>query len=186
MASNNQKPRVEDAGNRTSEQMRAEHALKIIRVFRESDQMQGNSTKKGPIYGNFRAYVENLPALIVMNGLGQALASELAMARIGEESRGRGKREPTDLNDAIDILLKEISDRNADERSHEALYLIVQDWMRKGRICAENEDLMEALVSGNQNKYVLAQAETLAYLEWLKKFSQAFLKKGGRGEGDEH
>jgi CRISPR-associated protein Cmr5 len=165
--------------------MRAEHALKAIRIFRESDQSRTTDTKKPPLYGNLRAYVENLPALIVMNGLGQAMASELAMARIGEESSAAGDQELADLGKALQHLLKGRSGRSADERAHEALYLIVQDWMRECRVCSNKEDLMDALVGGNQKKYVRAQAETLAYLEWLKKFCQAFLRKGGRGEGDE-
>ena len=41
---------------------------------------------------------------------------------------------------------------------------------------------MEAIVEGNQNQYVRAQMEALAYLEWLKKFSQAFLRKGGKND----
>jgi len=52
-------------------------------------------------------------------------------------------------------------------------------------VYSENEGLMDAIVGGNQDKYVRAQAEALAYLVWLKKFSQAFLRKGGQGERNE-
>lgn len=176
---------VEDSlKNRTSEQKRAEHALKKIKIFRASDQNQTSDKKRPPLYGNFRAYVENLPALIVMNGLGQAMASELAMARIGEEN-AIGDQDFSDLAEVLQDLLKGESKRSADERAHEMLYLIVQDWLQKCGVYSNREDLIDALVGGNQNKYVRAQAETLAYLEWLKKFSQAFLRKGGRGEADE-
>ena len=40
--------------------------------------------------------------------------------------------------------------------------------------------LIDAIVKHGQAEYVHAQAESLAYLVWLKKFAQAFLKSGGR------
>lgn len=109
---------------------------------------------KGEDYsGKFRSYVERLPASIVMNGLGQALASELASAGRSEEGK-------------------------SDSEAHKRLFKEIEDWLLKERVIyAEKADLMNAIVSGSQEQYVLAQAEALAYLEWLKKFSQAFLKK---------
>jgi len=109
---------------------------------------------KGKGYeGKFRSYVVRLPASIVMNGLGQALASELAAAGRGEVGK-------------------------SDKEAHESLYEAIKNWLLAERkIYPEKSDLMNAIVSGSQDQYVLAQAEALAYLEWLKKFSQAFLKK---------
>jgi CRISPR-associated protein Cmr5 len=111
-----------------------------------------------------------------MNGLGQALASELAMARIGDNNSG-----DENLSSLIEEMKNGGMRRKPDEWAHHALFCIVQDWLQECNIYSKG-DLMEALVSGNQNRYVRAQAETLAYLEWVKKFSQAFLRKGGRGE----
>lgn len=123
-------------------QRRAARALKSIKEIQDES------------YGSkFRSYVERLPASIVMNGLGQALASELAAA-------GRG------------------DDGKIDSKAHEKLFNEIKDWLVKERkIYSEKADLMSVIVSGSQDQYVLAQAEALAYLEWLKKFSQAFLKK---------
>ena len=124
------------------EQRRAARALKSVKEIEDKS------------YGSkFRSYVERLPASIVMNGLGQALASELAAAGRSEEGK-------------------------IDSEAHERLFVEIEDWlMRERKIYSEKADLMRAIVSGSQNQYVLAQAEALAYLEWLKKFSQAFLKK---------
>jgi len=124
------------------EQRRAARALKSVKEIQDES------------YGSkFRSYVEKLPASIVMNGLGQAFASELAAAGRGEEGK-------------------------IDSEAHKRLFVEIEDWVLKERkIYSEKTDLMSAIVSGSQDQYVLAQAEALAYLEWLKKFSQAFLKK---------
>jgi CRISPR-associated protein Cmr5 len=34
---------------------------------------------------------------------------------------------------------------------------------------------MEEIMANSQDSYLHAQAEAMAYLEWLKKFAQAFL-----------
>lgn len=128
---------------RSLEQERAAHALSAV-----------NSIKNESYAGKFRSYVERLPAAIVMNGLGQAMAGELAAAGRAEE-------------------------KNAEKGAHEKLYELVAGWIRTRGIYSyrSEEDLMKAIVNGDQEQYVLAQAEALAYLEWLKKFSQAFLDK---------
>jgi CRISPR-associated protein Cmr5 len=163
---------------RTTEQKRADHALKTIRKLRDLDQKQGSDSRKLPLYGNLRAYVENLPTTIVMNGLGQAMATELAAARMGEDD---SSTENHDLYGRIESLQSPAKgNRDSDEKAHELLFCIVQDWLQKSEVYSEDQDLMKAIVRGDQKKYVRAQYEALAYLEWLKKFSQAFLRKGGK------
>lgn len=117
-------------------QKRAAHALEAIKKL---------ANQKN--YGNFGSYVQRLPATIVMNGLGQAMAGELAAARCGT---------------------------NDDERAHKTLFELVESWLQKSKAYPEM-DLMAAIVKGSQEDYVRAQAESLAYLDWLKKFSQAYL-----------
>ncbi|MCX6678356.1 MAG: type III-B CRISPR module-associated protein Cmr5 [Methanothrix sp.] len=179
MAANDQESGVRlQEGKRSREQKRADHALRTIRMLKGLDQNQ--DTEK-PLYGNLRAYVENLPAMIVMNGLGQAMATELAAARMGEEEIPKGNRDLSGMIEALQYSAK--GNRNADVRAHELLFFIVSDWLQKSRAYSYSEDegLMEAIVSGNQKEYVRAQHEALAYLEWLKKFSQAFLQERRKG-----
>jgi len=89
----------------------------------------------------------------VMNGLGQAMTSELAAAGRSEEGKSDGK-------------------------AHKRLFDEIQRWLIKERkIFSDESDLISAIVNGTQDQYVIAQAEVLKYLEWIKKFSQAFLKK---------
>ncbi|MDI6718598.1 MAG: type III-B CRISPR module-associated protein Cmr5 [Methanomicrobiales archaeon] len=137
---------------RTLEQERAKHAWEVVNEIRKSDT------------GHFRSYVERLPASILVNGLGQALAAELAAAEFATaEKAGADKKSE-----------KERRDREA----HRRLYTALEKWIVEKRgIYRSEEGLMKGIVNGTQEQYILAQAEALAYLEWLKKFARAFLKK---------
>lgn len=131
---------------KTLGQMRAAHALAAIKKLEE-----------GKNYGNFGSYVQRLPATIVMNGLGQAMAGELAAARLGKGTN------------------------SVDEQAHKTLFDCVESWLFECRAYEGKKGLMAAIVESNQDAYVRAQAEALAYLDWLKKFSQAYLNGGKDG-----
>ncbi|MEW5762647.1 MAG: type III-B CRISPR module-associated protein Cmr5 [Bacillota bacterium] len=97
----------------------------------------------------FVAYVESLPAAIITNGLGQAAATLLAQAK--------GKK----------------------DSPHRKIFDIIQDWLCRSDHQAPYKDadkLMDAITSNDRALYLKAQMETLAYLEWLKRFTVAFLK----------
>lgn len=105
----------------------------------------------GKSYGNYVNYTESLPATILMNGLGQAAATLL--------SKAEGKL----------------------TQPHGLLYADLQSWL-----CGSDEaapypkkpELMKAIIEGDEKYYLRAQAEALAWLVWLKKFANAYLKKG--------
>ena len=100
-------------------------------------------------YGHYPSYVSRMPSMIIMSGLGQACAMMLAQAR----------------GDASD--------------PHRVLFDHLQSWLCRSDHLAPysgSSDLMKAIVNGSQRNYVNAQAETLAYLSWLKRFSQAYLQ----------
>ena len=69
----------------------------------------------------------------------------------------------------------------ADDNPHKILYAHLSTWL-----CGDMPempyqgatDLIQALVTHDQNLYLRAQAESLSLLEWLKKFASAFLEKG--------
>ncbi len=107
-----------------------------------------NLEPKGvPHYGHYVSYVSSLPARILTSGLGQAMAQLLAQAK--------GNQTP-----------------------HRMLYDHVQDWLCSKRSIFGNEtDLIRGIVNGDQDTYVRAQAEALAYLNWLKKFARAYLRR---------
>lgn len=100
----------------------------------------------------YRSYVESLPATIVMNGLGQACATLLSAAHgPGEQGQAHGR-----------------------------LYDHVASWLCRptGGVYPGANSLIDAVINGGQGEYVHAQAEALAYLVWLKKFAQAYLRGG--------
>ena len=137
---------------KTLEQMRAENAWLIVKELINKAEQDGEKQKdQNDLYAS---YVSSLPANIITIGIGQSLASLLAA------SQGR-KDDP-----------------------HYLLYKHTQDWLCRDDTAApycttkdHKKNLMDAIISSNQESYKLAQAETLAWLEWLKKFAVAYLKK---------
>ncbi len=99
----------------------------------------------------YRSYVERLGPAILTNGLGQALATERAAA-------GNGK--------------------NDDELAHKLLYDNVSRWLcRSEGVYANARDLLEAIINGTQEQYLRAQVEALRWIDWHKKFCQAYLPR---------
>lgn len=132
---------------RTLDQERAADALTHVRALQQENR-----------YGNYRSYVERLPAQIVMNGLGQAMA----MVRSRAPDRANGVR-------------------TEDERAYWLVFNQLQTWLCRDHESAPYRgarDLLAAVVERDQDAYVRAHAEALAYLEWLKKFARAFLARG--------
>lgn len=144
---------METENKHTLGQERAAQALSSIKGL-ENEEFKGK----------FASYVERLPAAIVMNGLGQSMASELAASRLNKDKRG------------------------SEEKAHERLFILIQEWLGKSKVYKKTSSdakwLMEAIVEGGQEDYVRAQAESLAYLDWLKMFSQAYLKGGEDDSSD--
>ena len=133
---------------RMLEQRRADDAMSCVKQLSERSQ----EFKK-----LYRSYTDRLGPAIVMNGLGQALATERAAAGIKLES-----------------------DR---EKAHKKLYDNLQNWLcrKDGGVYPTSSDLLKAIMEEDESHYLRAQAETLAWLEWHKKFCRASLPKGDGG-----
>ncbi len=126
-----------------TEQERARHALQRLDAVKADNR---ENFKK-----LYRSYVERLGPAILINGLGQALAMELA---------------------AADKKKKD------DEQAHHQLYSNIHDLLcRAGSVYPPQSDLIEAVLNGSQDQYIAAQTETLAWLSWHKKFCQAYLPR---------
>lgn len=138
------------------DQQRAAHALARI------DELQ-RDPKIASKYANF---VKALPAAILANGLGQAIATELAardtahdrlaehVARWLLEAPGSPYGRRRDGGDAEQLL--------------------------KGK------QLLNRIADGDQRAYVWAQAEAIAYVGWLKKLAVAFLTAGTQSHTAAH
>ncbi|MDX2152592.1 MAG: type III-B CRISPR module-associated protein Cmr5 [Bryobacteraceae bacterium] len=126
-----------------NDQERARHALDRLREVEK----QSEKVRK-----SYRSYVERLGPAILINGLGQALAMEVAAA-------GRDKRKE-------------------DEQAHFQLYQNLNHLLSQpGEVFEGKLDVLDALISGDQEQYVAAQTEALAWLSWHKKFCQAYLPR---------
>ena len=109
-------------------------------------------------YGNYVPYVKALPATIIISGLGQALAMEKAAAHTAKGDAKLG---------------------------HENLFSHLNDWLCKGWPNSPNRkgaDVLVQIIQNDEADYVRAQAEALAYLDWLKKLAVAQLVSPDEGE----
>ena len=125
---------------RTIEQQRAANALTRVNA------LAGESIT---FRARYRKYVDRLGPAVVMNGLGQALATERAAA---------GACPAAD-----------------DEKAHHALYAGVSNWLcrQDGGIYSPGNDLLQEIMEHDEQSYLRAQAEALAWLEWHKKCCRA-------------
>lgn len=99
---------------------------------------------------DYATYVTQLPAAILMNGLGQALAQLRAAAKQQEN-------EP-----------------------HELLYQHIQEWLCQDipqTPYPQSDNLIEEIMKHDRKIYNWAVHETLAWLKWHKKFAATYLKK---------
>lgn len=127
------------AALRTMDQQRAEFALNAVDAFARQDKTR---------QAELRRYLNQLPALIQMNGLGQALAF----------FRSKGL-----------------------QGSHGDIYSLIGKWLCEtgpGQVFEGGErDVLRAITSSDMFRYMAAQNEALALLEWLKKFAVAMLEE---------
>ncbi len=120
----------------TIEQRRAAFALKQVQ----------DAKRRGVNAGEFRSYAKALPAMIHMNGLGQA--SAFCRAK-GQTSSGK---------------------------TYGELYQVLSRWLTSnGQPLAGNDDLLEGITLKDMYRYRVAQAEALALMEWVRKFAVAFM-----------
>lgn len=125
------------------EQERAKYALNTIKE-REL-KIKGEEEKRE----RYLTIVKGLSASIIMNGLGQMMAT-----LVSKENKDTPEQ----------MLYEDIS-----------TWLCKNEY---SEIYGE-KDLMKAIVESSQNKYIKIQIETLKLLDWLKKFAAAYLSKEG-------
>ena len=133
---------------KTIEQQRAADALARTEALND----RPNGFKK-----LYRAYVDRLGPAIVMNGLGQALATERAAAGPCPKS--------------------------CREQAHYEVCSSLQNWLcREDGVYPSSGNVLKAIMEHGEARYLRAQAEALAWLEWHKKCCRACFPKGDGGE----
>lgn len=134
---------------RSLEQQRAKYALDAIKIRLKDFRGDKNEERE-----RYLTRAKNLPATILMCGLGQTAATLVSV--------GRGKIDNPD----------------------QMLYEDLKNWLcgnRQGAPYQNENDLIKAITKNDRNKYIKAQAEALKLLEWLKKFATAYLSEEGDG-----
>jgi CRISPR-associated protein Cmr5 len=124
------------------EQLRAAYALQRV---------QENGDKPSIKNSELKSYIKRLPAMVQMNGLGQALAFYKA------KSDNSAYAAVYDL--ASDWLC------GLDKHSN-----------HPKPVYGDHKTVLDGITKENQRKYQIAQAELQALLLWAKKFADAFLK----------
>jgi len=126
---------------RMLDQKRAAHAHAAAKAIAAGDKR---------LWEEYRRRVRSLPADIVTNGLGQALAT----------------------------LHKNANDDDAfKKQAYETLVKDINAWFAEAYPDSPmrgDPDLLNALVERDQGFYVWAQEESLLYLGWLKKLTEAY------------
>lgn len=103
----------------------------------------------------FKTFCAGAPAVILQNGFGQALAFWYS----------KGKDNRTDKHQVLlDIIMKWLCFKDGDVKNE-----FIQP-------CKNTKEMVTALSSMPQQKYLAAQGETLALLEWVKRYANALLE----------
>ena len=130
----------------TIQQQRAKYALRRV-------QSAANNPHIG--HKEFKSYASNLPAMIHMNGLGQAAAFF--------KSKGNSSPEYAALYNILSNWL--CSSDNDPQLQQE---MPIQPYSG----CA---DLLAGITTKDMHAYRLAQAEAQMLMDWVKKFAKAFM-----------
>jgi len=101
------------------------------------------------IQKEYKSYASALPFMIHANGLGQAAAFY----------RSKGE------NDTHFLLYKLLSDWLTKENQP------FHQYKHKG-----NDALLEGITNENMSVYLVAQAEAMVFMDWVKKFANAFMQ----------
>jgi len=136
----------------TIQQQRAAYALK--RVEQDRDEYK---SEKG-FRRAYKSYASGLPAMIQMNGLGQAAAFYLSKAA-GNDSKAL----------AYGCLYKLLSDWLTDSGQPYSAYRNNHD--------ARDSGLLHGVTTEGMRTYMLAQSEAQALLDWVKKFAKAYMEE---------
>lgn len=140
----------------TIQQQRAKYALEKV----------NEAAKDKSIHKEYKSYASSLPAMIHMNGLGQAAAF----------FKSKGNSSPAHA--ALYAVLSNWLCSHDDDLKKK------QEMPKQPYVGCAN--LLEGITTKDVHTYRLAQAEAQALMDWVKKFAKAFMTDGddnqeGRG-----
>jgi len=103
----------------------------------------------------FKTFCAGAPSVILQNGFGQALAFWYAKGQ-----KGRNDKHQV----LLDIIMKWLCLKNGDVKN-----AFISP-------CETAKEMVLALATMQQHQYLTAQKETLALLEWVKRYANAVIK----------
>lgn len=133
----------------TIQQQRAAFALAAVESVNDRIKAIAEGNDRDKIKASeYKSYASGFPAMIQMNGLGQAAAFF--------RSKGGGN--------------------DSKAHAYQELYDTLCNWLKKpGQPYQRHDDLLHGITHENMQTYMLAQAEALALLDWVKKFAKAYM-----------
>jgi len=135
---------------RKLENGRAEFAYKCVEEAKKPDKTKYRDN----IAPDYKSYVKKIPVLIQTNGLGNTLAFIV--------SKGKTHK-PDEPNNAYDLIYTQLS-----------------QWLRTAdSVCAilpPKSDLLEFVISQPSAAYYQITAETLAFLNWLRRLAEGMIE----------
>lgn len=146
----------------TIQQQRAKYALEKVQ----------DAAKDKKIHDEYKSYASALPAMIHMNGLGQAAAFYKSKSAPDKKPEKRNTKEI-----AYYLLYELLSDWLCGKFEMENRPIQPYDMYRT----QENSDLLTGITRENMHTYRLAQAEAQALMDWVKKFAKAFMTNDDNG-----
>ncbi len=133
----------------------ARGSLQTISQERARHALDNIQNVKGISEDKLKSYIVGMPAMILMSGFGQTCAFYVSKAE----------------------FTKEDSKRKDEHKAYGKVVEILWGWLKEHvSAFADKPDLMTAITHVTAQEYQLAEAESLEYLNWLKKFAKAYLK----------
>ncbi|AIU70778.1 hypothetical protein TEU_10780 [Thermococcus eurythermalis] len=168
----------------TMEQRRARFAYERVLEVATLSIKDSKGNEKGPEVGSkYRSYVKSAPVLILTNGLGQALAFYQSKIKAEAEITGPGEEEPangrvpfTRLPDEIKKKMEASGEFSADRLAYSYLYKHIAEWLSEMGL-TDGNDPLKTYAEKNALEAILLTEETIALLNWLRRFADAMLKE---------
>jgi len=140
----------------TMEQRRAKFAYERVREVKGSDK---ETLEK------YNSYVKSAPVLILTNGLGQTLAFYLSkLEKLSESTEGTNHKRITPEDEP-----------SGEKRAYAYLYKHISEWL--AQTVTNGQDPLVYYTRSNNLETIRMTEEAIAFLNWLKRFAEAMLKK---------
>jgi len=139
-------------------QKRAKHALDKVNEIIDKHANLNNK--------NFKSFAAGAPTIILQNGLGQALAFWASKMKVDKKNRQWNNEKYI-----LDVI--------------KSWFASSENPLKFIEATTDEKSFITSLLDKDQADYIKIQKETLAMLEWFKRYANAFLSEEKKKEGNE-